>query len=410
MPLNDLKERQKQLAEVGRIRLGQKVPTASGGVRPAKLATLRFTSPAKHLIEEVSRTYGGTPQSWQGSSGPEFEVVTTVSEVPVYLARQKIDPWYEMWGPGVMQRRCDGITESKRNVPCLCAPVRASAQTAGRDLKPGEVCKPTTRASVMLADIPGFGVWRVDSHGINAATKGLGGHVADWIATLPDGVRIPARLMMVPHKEKHLIIRNGQERIDTYEFMVPTLFVDGVSARQIQGGTESLVAAITAMEQRQAVARQLAAIEAGPAADGPAGDGTKLTSADVVRLAPYTRTVEQLQELWRDAAKDEALTGEVKAVLKARAAELDKARTEQAAAPAAPVPQPPAGEPVDAEIVPEPDKDVLWVQIQAAAGKRKWNAAGLEERIYSRFKRTSDEMTGWDMEKFLADIKSGAIA
>lgn len=405
MPLNDLKERQKQLAEVGRIRLGQRVPGNNGRPRPEKLQTLRFTSAARHLIEEVARQYGGEVRNWQGSSGPEFEVITTVSQVPVYLARQKIDPWYEMWGAGVMQRRCDGITEIKRNTPCLCASVKASAHAAGRDLKPGEVCKPTTRASVMLADVPGFGVWRVDSHGINAATKGLGGQIADWIATLPDNVRVPAQLMMVPHKEKHLIIKNGQEKVETYEFMVPMLFVDSVSTRQIQGSTEAMLEAFRAADRRQVAARQLAAIEA-----SPAQDPEKLTEAEVIRLAGLVDSVPNLQTLWKDAGKDGVLTDTAKKALEDRAKQLNPARP--AAVPPAPTVSATSavGEPVDAEIVDEPDKDALWVQIQAAAGKRKWNSDALEQRICARFNKASDEISGWDMEKFLTEVESGAIS
>ncbi|MCG5464170.1 hypothetical protein MED01_002335 [Micromonospora sp. MED01] len=411
MPLNDLKERQKQLAEVGRIRLGHRVPANNGKVRPEKLATLRFTSAARHLIDEVARQYGGEVRNWQGASGPEFEVITDVSKVPVYVARQKIDPWYEMWGNGVMQRRCDGITESKRNTPCMCAPVRAAARASGRDLKPGEVCKPTVRASVMLADVPGFGVWRVDSHGINAATKGLGGHIADWIASLPDNARVPAWLMMVPHKEKHLIIKNGQEKIETYEFMVPQLFVDAVSARQIEGGTDAMLEAFRAADRREVTARQLAAIEASAAEV----DDEKLTEADVIRVAPAKKTIEQLQELWGNAGKDGVLTEAAKAAMKARAAELDPpkpaaaegAPTSTPAPTDVPAPPVPAGEPVDAEM--EPNPDALWVQIQAAAGERKWNAEALEQRICTRFGKPSDEINGFHMATFLAEVNKGEI-
>ncbi|GGM26625.1 hypothetical protein GCM10011608_09320 [Micromonospora sonchi] len=406
MPLNDLKERQKQLAEVGRIRLGQRVPGNNGRMRPEKLQTLRFTSAARHLIEEVARQYGGEVRNWQGSSGPEFEVITNVSQVPVYVARQKIDPWYEMWGGGVMQRRCDGITEAKRNTPCMCAPVKESAYAAGRDLKPGEVCKPTVRASVMLADVPGFGVWRVDSHGINAATKGLGGHVADWIAALPDNARVPAQLMMVPHKEKHLIIKNGQEKVETYEFMVPMLFIDSVTTRQIQGGTEAMLEAFRAADRRQVAARQLAAIEATAAEH----DGEKLTEADVIRLADKVESIPQLQTLWNEARDDGVLTEAAKRKLQDRAAALGATPKQPAQErAAADTPAAPAAEPAVEADVDEPNADALWVQIQAAAGKRKWNSAALEERICARFNKPSDEINGWQMATFLAEVEKGQI-
>lgn len=393
MPLNDLKERQKQFAEVGRIRLGQKVPTANGrSTRPEKLSTLRFTSAAEHLIGEIARLYGGTVQPWQSPSGPQFEVVTTATTVPVFVYRQQIDPWYEMWGPGVMQRRCDGITEQKRGVPCLCGP------------DPEErLCKPTTRASVMLADVPGFGVWRVDSHGINAATRGLGGHIADWIASLPDNVRVPGQLMIVPHKEKHLIVKRGVEKIETYEFMVPMLFIDRVTARQIEGGMESLAAAIGAANQSAVGVGQRQAITAG-------ADPDKLTPEKVITLAKHVRDVPALQQLWKDAAADQALTDAAKAALTARAKDIEAKASKSASEPVA---APPAPEPVEVEVVEadadEPDPDALWMQIQAAAHAKGWNGDDIEQRVIARFNRDSGSINGWQMQDFLAAIQAGDV-
>src|SRR4051812_33568268 len=129
MPIIDL---QRRLTEVGRIRIGQKVATKNGGTRPGKLDRLRFTSPAKHLIVEIANQLGGTAQPWQAPAGPQFEVVTEASEIPVYVPPQTIDPWYELWGNGYMQRKCDGQREAKRDVACMCSPDKRE-------------CKPTTR-------------------------------------------------------------------------------------------------------------------------------------------------------------------------------------------------------------------------------------------------------------------------
>lgn len=400
MPLNDLKARQKTFTTVGHIRLGQRVPTANGRSRPAKLSTLRFTSPAKHLIEEVQRQYGGEVKPWQGASGPEFEVISGVAEVPVYLARQQIDPWYELWGPGVMQRRCDGVTETKRNKPCLCGPERET-----------RLCKPTTRASVMLADIPGIGVWRVESHGINAATEGLGGHVASFIANLPDGVLAPARLMMVARTEKHLIIKGDTEKIDTYEYMVPVLFVDEVSARQIAGGMSSLMEAINAAEQRKAI---------GAAPEQP--DPEKLTTADVMRLVNFVSTREQVQDLWRTAVRDGAMTKDTETALRAKADSFGKPAkaTKQAPAPepapqpAPEVPAPAAPAPADTDAVEgddqEPDQMALWTEIMGAAGARGWSKDDLEQRICTVFEKSSADINGWQMRQFLDSVNRGEIS
>lgn len=404
-----IKELQRRLTQVGVIRLGQQLVSQRGKNYPAKLETLRFTSPSQALIEAVAAKLGGTPRPWDSPVGPQFEVITNAREIRVLVPPQNIDPNYELWGNGFRSRMCDGETERIRRQSCLCEPVRAAALAAGRDLKPGEVCKPTTRMSLMLADIQSLGTWKLESHGWNAAAELP--MLAESIANARQP--IPARLE-VQRREKKLFHPNKaqNEQIESLVFMVPVLHFDFVTPAQAFGGQIGQAA-------RQAlVAQELAAIGAGP--EKPADD-EKITPEDVIRVAPAKKTIEQLQELWKNAARDGALTDPAKKALQKRADELGPA-PKQAETPAAGQPQQaerqpaaPAvsatastGEPIDAEI--EPNKDALWVQIQAAAGVRKWNAAALEERIYARFKKTSDEMSGFDMEAFLAEVNDGRIA
>ncbi|MEV1315317.1 hypothetical protein AB0J14_04450 [Micromonospora arborensis] len=398
MPIKTL---QRRLTQVGVIRLGEQRVSARGKNYPAKLETLRFTSPSRSLIEAVAAKYGGTVKPWQHTTGPQFEVVTDAKTIPVLVPPQQIDPNYELWGNGFKSRHCDGDTEKIRNQPCLCDPVRAAAQAAKRDVKPGDVCKPTTRMSLMLAEIPTLGTFKLESHGWNAAAELP--MLAEAIAAAAQP--IPARLEL-QHREKKLFHpdKAQNEQIESRTFMVPVLHFEFVTPAQAFGGQIGQAA-------RQAmVAQHLAAIGAAP--EQPA-DPEKLTEAQVIDAAGRVSSIPQLQELWSTAGKDGALTDAAKAALKARAAVLDPPKP-AAAADAAPAPAPtpapsaPVSEPVDAEV--EPDKDAMWVQIQAAAGKRKWNSAGLEERIYTRFKKTSDELNGFDMEAFLADVAKGVIA
>ncbi len=164
MPIADL---QRRLTQIGVIRLGNKVLT--GGVdrngnpksRPAKLDTFRMTSPSQTLIEAVAAEYGGTVQPWAGPSGPEFEVITTVRELPVLVPPQRIDPNYEAWGPGFRSRLCVGVRERLRNGPCLC---RLGSNGHVHDFVAGlcecgasRDCKPTVRVSVMRRKIPSIG-------------------------------------------------------------------------------------------------------------------------------------------------------------------------------------------------------------------------------------------------------------
>ncbi|MER7331610.1 MULTISPECIES: hypothetical protein [unclassified Micromonospora] len=398
-----IKELQRRLTQVGVIRLGEQRVSARGKNYPAKLETLRFTSPSQTLIEAVAGAFGGTLRPWDSPQGPQFEVITQAREIRVLVPPQNIDPNYELWGNGFRSRMCDGEVERIRQKPCLCEPVRAAAQAAGRDLKPGEVCKPTTRMSLMLADIPSLGTWKLESHGWNAAAELP--MLAESIANAPQP--IPARLE-VQRREKKLFHPNKpqSEQVESLVFMVPVLHFDFVTPAQAFGGQIGRAA-------RQAlVAQELAAIGAAP--EQP--DTEKLTEAEVIRLAALVTSVPQLQTLWKDAGHDGVLTDAAKKVLEDRAAALGAASKQTKTSPAQTA-QPPApqvtatddaGEPVEVEI--EPDKDALWVQIQAAAGTRRWNSEALEQRIYARFKKTSDEINGFDMETFLAEVNDGTIA
>ncbi|MFG1846707.1 recombination directionality factor [Micromonospora carbonacea] len=391
MPIKTL---QRRLTQVGVIRLGEQRVSQRGKNYPAKLETLRFTSPSQTLIEAVASLYGGAVKPWQHNTGPQFEVVTQAKNIPVLVPPQQIDPNYELWGNGFRSRMCDGETERIRQQACLCAAARA----AGRELKPAEACKPTTRMSLMLADVPSLGTWKLESHGWNAAAELP--MLAESIAAAAQP--IPARLEL-QLREKKLFHPNRpqNEQIESRTFMVPVLHFEFVTPAQAFGGQIAHAA-------RQAmVAQHLAAIGAAP--ETPQ-DSEKLTESEVVRLAGMVKTIPQLQALWKDAARDGALTDATKKVLEGRAKDLAPAAQSDPANPAAPTvsASDSQGEPVDAEI--EPDKDALWVQIQGAAGKRKWNSAALEERIYSRFKKVSDEMNGFDMEAFLVEVEKGSIA
>src|SRR5690606_4266568 len=73
--------------------------------------------------------------------------------------------WYELWSGAGCQRRCDGRTamvatdkQGMRERSCVCDP-------------DARECKLTTRASVILPDVPGIGVWTLESHGFNAAAE-----------------------------------------------------------------------------------------------------------------------------------------------------------------------------------------------------------------------------------------------
>ena len=160
-PIIDL---QRGVAETGRIRIGQLVPSRNGS-RPAKLDTFRLTSADRRRIDQVAELYGGTVAEWQAPAGRQWEVVTTVAELNVVVPPHELafSQWYELWNAGGCLRRCDGVTDTISDGPCRCDPeLRGRAK---------DQCDIHTRLSVMLRDLPGLGVWRLDTQGWHAGRE-----------------------------------------------------------------------------------------------------------------------------------------------------------------------------------------------------------------------------------------------
>lgn len=242
MPLRRgrLADIQAQQVEVGRIRLGSSTPkTARSGKEynePVKLETFRLTSRSKDLIEEASLLYGGECVEWvpQNGGAKQWQVLTERRSIAVVVPPDPVSQFYEVWSGGKCQRRCDGITELLNDVPCPCGPDPSQRR-----------CKPTTRLNLMLTEMSGIGVWRLETHGYYAAAELPA--VADLLSAA--GGNVPARLEMeertatVPDPRK-----SGEEMVT--RFMVPVLHVQRTPGQlmQILGGTAA-VPTIEAPEQ-----------------------------------------------------------------------------------------------------------------------------------------------------------------
>ena len=193
---------QKRLVEVGRIRMGQK--SAKGA--PQKLETFRITSRDQARVTEVAAVYGGTVRPWAERDG-EYEVITATAELPILLLPgQALSAWYELWSAGGCQRRCDGVTDVISDGPCVC-------DTEGNTRK----CKPTTRLSVMLPEIPGLGVWRLESHGYYAAVE-LSATAGMLEQATARGQMFPARLRIDQRSQ----VKDGK----TTRYAVPVIDID----------------------------------------------------------------------------------------------------------------------------------------------------------------------------------------
>ena len=216
---------QRRIAEAGRIRIGEVVPAGNGKTRPAKLDTFRLTSADKTRIEQAARLYGGEVSEWTAPAGKQWQVTTAAAVLNVIVppSEMAFSQAYEIWSAGGCQRRCDGAWESISDAACLCDPEE-------RD------CDIHTRLSVMLRDLPGLGLWRIDTQGYYAATE-LSGAVQIIAAAAGRGALLPARLVL---QQRSVIRRGADGKPQTRRFAVPVLDIDVTPGQLIGGAVGSL--------------------------------------------------------------------------------------------------------------------------------------------------------------------------
>jgi hypothetical protein len=385
LPIIDLQVR---LRELGRIRIGQKVATSNGKTRPAKLDRFRLTSPSRELLERVAKQYGGTVAPWTPDGGAgQYEVLTDATRMPIHVPPQPVSQYYELWSGGGCQRRCDGQTELLKDRPCICGPDPQQRQ-----------CKPTTRLNVVLSEIEGVGVWRLESHGYYAALELPG--VAELLAQTKGYV--PAFLGL----EQRTAKRDGK----TLHWMVPTIDV-AITPTALMAGSTAAGPAVTGGPQR-------AAIEA--------------PRPDYARLASVAKTSEELGRLWTQANQAGHLDDDLAKTLKTRAAALGATPKEPEKKEPVPSDDPTEHpdydpdydtellhtEPEDgvheAEIVEDVDPAELqdiWFQIIAAAGPLGWTT----DQVEQHFAATNGGLhpstaSAAALRTFLAAVKAGEIA
>lgn len=172
-----------RLSELGRIRIGdQETTVAKSGrnkgktiTRPRQLTTFRFTSQEPIALKKISELYGGDVTEWeQESPAPlpqrQWQVYTESNTIEVVIpTAQSIAHGYERWANRICTWRCDGTTityaplqPEKELQPCECSDDMANA------------CPLVFRLSVLMPDISGLAVWRLDTHGYYAASEMLG--------------------------------------------------------------------------------------------------------------------------------------------------------------------------------------------------------------------------------------------
>lgn len=302
---------QRRLTEVGRIRIGEVKIGKAGKTYPSKLERFRVTSSDKQVLEQIAQLYGGTVEQWtpQGGGAQQWEVLTDANSIPVVVPPNSVTQWMETWSGGGIAHRCDGdwnvLTDE------ACNPDDPTHKNA----------KPTTRLSVMLRDVESIGVFRLESHGWNAAAELPG--MAELLAQA--GGYIDGRLYLKSVRQ----VSDGQ----TKDFMVPALAVDGLTPKQLLSGA----AALTAVEAPKAQH----AIEA-----------TKAASSDVEwrQMIASAGSVDEVRDIW-NRAKEHDGPAWVEAECKTRATQITAAGRPDVAA---------------ATDLPD-DEDALWAAIVAAS-------------------------------------------
>lgn len=340
MPIIDLQRRMRQLGEIriGRVvdtgRVSQK--TGKPILRPEKLNLFRFTSPSREILASVAELYGGEVQPWTPANGgpSEFEVYSKANRLPVLIPpNDAVSQWYELYAGSKCQRRCDGVTEHKRDRPCMCDPDNRE-------------CKITTRVNVMLRDVPALGQWLLISKGFYAAVTlppaaellaQAGGYVPGWLGM----------------EEKLVQREDGPAR-----FMVPTLDVEITPAALMAGQITGAAPAAVSGPERVAIT--------GGRPDYVAEARSCKTAAEV--LAVFTRA--------KGAGHD---TPGLSATLKGIADKLPA--PDQAGPKTSPTPAPVVEEVYEGEFVEDDDVDDLWFQIIAAAGQVGLNTAQVEAQF-----------------------------
>lgn len=175
-----LADRQVRGQQQGRLRLGKQVdtgrrkPNGDKIYRPVASDTFLFTTGSRWGAEAIAARYDSTVKPWGDG---EWCVETDATEITVLFPPrgELISQWYEMWSAAGCLRRCDSRTNIITGGGCECphaddpgnlAEVEkaALARYEMAHMNPPRACKETTRVRFQIPDLPGVGLFRIDTH------------------------------------------------------------------------------------------------------------------------------------------------------------------------------------------------------------------------------------------------------
>lgn len=385
---------QRRHAELGRIRLGAK---KDGHGLPMKLEAFRFTSASQSYIQDLATLYGGTAVKWDNNGKPEWEVFTDAQMIPVIAVKGGLSQWLEHWSGGGCVHRCDGETNVLTGELCDTTQM----VTISRKQVPiHDAVKPTTRLSVMLPELEAIGVFRMETHGWNAAAEiPAVAELAQFVGDL-----VPANLHLVERRS----VKDGQ----TSRFVVPVLDLQIGQAK-----LREIVAERMGERPLELVSGGgVAAIEApGRVDDGAQGWFDRLESLT---------DLDHLRELWADAVAANFIGPHADPT--GRAHEFVEAwKVKATAGPVIekPLPVPDADGVVDAELV-DPDTqedmastaggtddaDAVWTRVLTVTGVRGMSLNETNADFAERFGFPAGEAGAPELLAYLDQLNTQAVA
>lgn len=375
---------QRRHAELGRIRLGHKASTQSGGTRPAKLERFRFTSVSEGYIKDLAELYGGQPRPWDNSGIPSWEVYTEAASIPVIAVKGGLSQWMEFWSGGGCLHRCDGETNVLTGEPC---DLEEQVQVGRKKVNPHAEAKPTTRLSLMLPELDAIGVWRMESKGWNAAAEiPAVAELAQFVGDL-----VPAEL--------HLVERRAIKDGETSRFVVPVLDlkIGAARLREVVAAKSGGTAELGGPTERPALSAGSAAGE-GSAAEPATGGDVSIPTPEQIAEADLT-TLRRMQDyLGQHGISDHPA---MKALLQ-RIDVLEDHEDDQQPDADGVVEGEWTEDPPGSSSAPEADAEAVWQQILFAAGERGMSTPDLEDDFARRMGGvTSDSASVSELQHYL---------
>lgn len=239
MPIIGFTDLQRRSLQIGELRIGTSVASASGkGRTPKRLDTYRITTGSRATAEGAAAIYGGTVAPWSERKGM-WEVITDRTELQVWVPPrgEAVDSWMEAWDGPRCLAKCDGkMMVRPERKPCMCPhpadssdPAQVQAAREKRmsmaAMRPPQACRPMTRYNVSITELPGaLGVFKLVTASESAAVESADS--GDLLALARErGVYLPAIARI-----------SWRTRIgDGKPYPVPSLQI-GASMQQIASG------------------------------------------------------------------------------------------------------------------------------------------------------------------------------